>query len=450
MMIHRYRRHGGLVLMAVVVCVVAFSHAAPAQSTDGMRTWTDLSGRHKTEAAFVRAEADSVHLKLANGRVISIPLARLSTEDRDYVAKLSESSTPAPPPDAGVLSQLQGASVVVWRKQGERVSPTPGIVVRKDGDRAFVVLHGKTSSGLGRQGPESFSVAGGEGNNVASRVPAKWYSECAGGSMTVLVAPADQLPDPLPPASAALPVRGRSVTLIGRQTKSGTVSSVTRVQQSATVHRIFRAADGKVASIRIEAPPPMPSLGLVANEVGEFIGVVTREVRSMSMMRSRNAPHKPPRFHLVEPAAAFFTRLAQPYRVHISFAAKTAGADSRTLQFVAYVADPFEQIRNPRLRIRPRTKRTDFQTPRDENDPRMMETEIEPLPLERRRPDVDLTGFLAGYAQHSRHTTLVADYESTLGGDLSREGLFLELVYETPDGKTHVEPRAVITESRRR
>lgn len=447
MMTRQCRRRGEAFRLVSVLCAVVLSRTAVAQTAEGMRIWTDSSGRHKTEAAFVRAEADSVHLKLANGRVVSIPLARLSKEDRDYVAKSSESTTPATPPDAGALPQLRAASVVVWRQQGDRVTPTPGIVVRKEGDRAFVVLKGKTSSGLGSREPESFSVADGEG--VASRVPAEWHSECAGGSMTVLVAPAGQLPDPLPPASAALPVRGRSVTLIGRQSKSGSLPSATRIQQTGTVHRVFRAVDGTVASIRIEAPPPMPTLGLAASEKGEFVGVVTREARLRSIMHSRRDP-KPPRFHSMEPAAAFFARLAQPYRVHMSFAAKNEGADDRTLQFVVYVADPFEQIRNPRLRIRPRTKNTDYQTPRDENDPRMMLTEIEPLPLDRRRPDEDLTGVLAGDAQHGRHTTLVADHESTLGGDFSREGLFLQLVYETPDGKTHVETPMAISQSRRR
>jgi hypothetical protein len=393
----------------------------------------------------VRVEADSVHLKLANGRVISIPLTRLSEEDRDYVAKLSESSAPATPPDAGALPQLRAASVVVWRQQGERVTPTPGIVVRKDGDRAFVVFGGKTSNRmLGSQGSESFFVAAGD--DAGSRVPAEWYSECAGGSMTMLVASADQLPAPLPAASAALPARGRSVTLIGRQTKSGSLPWATRFQQTATVHRVFRAVDGTVASIRIEVPPPVPALGLVADEEGQFVGVATREVRPM---HSRRDP-KPPRFHSVEPAAAFFARLAQPYRVHMSFAARDEGADGPALQFVVFVADPFEQIRNPWLRIRLRGKTAGFTIPHDENDPRLIQTDIEPLPLGRRRPDEDLIGVLAGYAQHGRHTTLVADYESTLGGDLSREDLFLQLVYETPAGKTHAETPMAISQSRRR
>jgi hypothetical protein len=303
------RRSGGSFRLAIIVCVVAFPCAAPAQTTGSMRTWSDSSGRHKREAAFVRIEADSVYLKSADGQMIVLPLARLSEEDRDYVAKLSEGSAPATSPDAGVLPQLRSASVVVWWQRGERVIPVPGIVLRKDGERAFVVVKGtKPNTMLDWRGPESFSVAA---DDTRSRVPAEWHGVCAGGSMTMLVAPAGQLPDPLPPASAALPVRGRFVTVIGWQTKSGSLPSAARVEQTASVHRIFRTIDGTVASIRIEAPPPVPILGLVANEEGQFVGIVKEEVRPVSLTRSRSEP-RPPRFHSAEPAAAFLGRLAQP------------------------------------------------------------------------------------------------------------------------------------------
>jgi len=49
-----------------------------------VRTWTDTQSR-KTEATMVRIEGESVVLKLADGREIPFPLAKLSEPDRKYV-----------------------------------------------------------------------------------------------------------------------------------------------------------------------------------------------------------------------------------------------------------------------------------------------------------------------------------------------------------------------------
>jgi hypothetical protein len=62
------------------------------------RLWTDNQGR-KTEATLVRADAQSVVLKLADGREVPFPLAKLSTEDGNYVAENREKTTAAETPD---------------------------------------------------------------------------------------------------------------------------------------------------------------------------------------------------------------------------------------------------------------------------------------------------------------------------------------------------------------
>jgi hypothetical protein len=52
-----------------------------------LRTWTDNTGKHKTEAEFVSLNNEKVTLRKANGKTISVPLSRLSDEDQ----KLAES-----------------------------------------------------------------------------------------------------------------------------------------------------------------------------------------------------------------------------------------------------------------------------------------------------------------------------------------------------------------------
>lgn len=61
------------------------------------RSWTDNQGR-KIEATLVRADAQNVVLKLADGRELPFPLAKLSTEDGKYVAENREKTTPSGPP----------------------------------------------------------------------------------------------------------------------------------------------------------------------------------------------------------------------------------------------------------------------------------------------------------------------------------------------------------------
>jgi hypothetical protein len=65
-----------------------------------MRVWTDLQDR-KIEAALLRVEAESVILKLKDGREIPIPMAKLSPADGSYI---TEHAAKAPEQAAGGAS----------------------------------------------------------------------------------------------------------------------------------------------------------------------------------------------------------------------------------------------------------------------------------------------------------------------------------------------------------
>jgi hypothetical protein len=49
------------------------------------RTWTDASGEFKVEAILVKATEDSVTLRRKDGKVITIPVARLCEEDQELL-----------------------------------------------------------------------------------------------------------------------------------------------------------------------------------------------------------------------------------------------------------------------------------------------------------------------------------------------------------------------------
>ncbi|WP_425398167.1 SHD1 domain-containing protein [Aeoliella sp.] len=427
------------ILLAAFSLLVALWCPSRVQSAEAMRTWTDSSGRHKSEAAFVRTDADAVQLKLPNGRLVSIPLSRLSKADQEYVAKLSENQEPVPPQVGESLAKLEAAAVAVWRQQGEQGRVAPGIVVRKEGDHAFVVFR-TTAMNQAMDSTTSFFVS--LGKDATSKVPATWLSSCCHGQMVLLTAPADQMPDPVPMEAGELPTRGQPVSLLGYQIERGRFPSATRVQQAAKVHRIFRAYDGTITSFRLEALPPVPTFGLVVNEQGQFIGVVTDHVQPIRRRKS-NGVSDPPRFHTMQLPSILFADLDLPYQVNIAFAFKPTDGDNRALQFVVFVADPFEQMRNPRLRFNPRRANDKFRIHLDEDDPRLIKTESDALILERRAPDEHLKKVLSSYRALDSHITLVADMDWPLEGDLSREGLALQLVFETPDGTTCAEPPVI-------
>ncbi|MDO5113083.1 MAG: SHD1 domain-containing protein [Planctomycetia bacterium] len=55
-----------------------------------MRTWTDKSGKFQIEAEFLSRDGSKIRLRLANGKRTSIPIQKLSEEDREYIESLEE------------------------------------------------------------------------------------------------------------------------------------------------------------------------------------------------------------------------------------------------------------------------------------------------------------------------------------------------------------------------
>jgi hypothetical protein len=62
----------------------AFMACLFAYPVDG-RTWRDNTGKHSTEAELVAVQGDKIQLKRADGKVIDVPLAKLSHGDREFV-----------------------------------------------------------------------------------------------------------------------------------------------------------------------------------------------------------------------------------------------------------------------------------------------------------------------------------------------------------------------------
>ncbi len=77
-------------LCAVAVIVVATNFVTSAMAEE-FRTWTDATGKFRTKAVFVELNGAQLKLKKEDGRVIEIPLEKLSESDQAYVRQHTDS-----------------------------------------------------------------------------------------------------------------------------------------------------------------------------------------------------------------------------------------------------------------------------------------------------------------------------------------------------------------------
>lgn len=68
----------------------------PAIAIAEIRVWTDASGKHQIEAEFVALDGDNVSLKKSDGKILTLPLARLSPKDREFAKSLAAPAAAAP------------------------------------------------------------------------------------------------------------------------------------------------------------------------------------------------------------------------------------------------------------------------------------------------------------------------------------------------------------------
>lgn len=68
-----------------------------AVAEDGVRRWNDASGKFSVSARLAERKQTQVVLEKSDGRMITVPIARLSQADQDYLAALSGN-----PPTSGV------------------------------------------------------------------------------------------------------------------------------------------------------------------------------------------------------------------------------------------------------------------------------------------------------------------------------------------------------------
>ncbi|MFP6613292.1 MAG: leucine-rich repeat domain-containing protein [Pirellulales bacterium] len=94
--------------LMLLVCLLLM--AAPVSA----RKWTSSDGKFSVEAELVEAKDGNVRLKRQDGKVITVPVSKLSKADQDY---LSSMATAAKTPDAATVKKLtvkEAAEVMAW------------------------------------------------------------------------------------------------------------------------------------------------------------------------------------------------------------------------------------------------------------------------------------------------------------------------------------------------
>jgi hypothetical protein len=114
------------------------------------RKWTDLTGKFSVEAELVEIKGDQVVLKRSTGAVITVPLARLSEVDRQYLQSLGKPGPKPPeggpatqpavvPQDETLAADLKKGGTVTIRANGEPVANVLVQIEKATGNRIRIV-----------------------------------------------------------------------------------------------------------------------------------------------------------------------------------------------------------------------------------------------------------------------------------------------------------------------
>jgi hypothetical protein len=96
----------------VLLLLVGYELQAQDAAKPKLRTWKDSTGKFSFEAVFVRVSGDQVVLQGADKKELSVPLAKLSEADRQYVKQLT---TPKP------IDKSEQEAISVLEKLGASV-----------------------------------------------------------------------------------------------------------------------------------------------------------------------------------------------------------------------------------------------------------------------------------------------------------------------------------------
>ncbi len=98
-----------IIVISITAVTVGNSLTRSSNAAESARTWTDSTGKHKTQATFVELDGDQVTLKRSDGRTVNVPLAKLSRADQAYARRTARAAASQPS-----LSEKVAQADSVW------------------------------------------------------------------------------------------------------------------------------------------------------------------------------------------------------------------------------------------------------------------------------------------------------------------------------------------------
>ncbi|TWT68272.1 SHD1 domain-containing protein [Crateriforma conspicua] len=133
--------NGGRKSKVVVLASQAKASASAPAADDSMRMWTDASGSFSVKATLVEQSATMATLRKEDGRVINVPIEKLSIGDQEYLALMD---TADPNPFAGGTSMpATGSSFAPSSNGGASPSRSFGGVAQLSVPQAVKLPEGK-------------------------------------------------------------------------------------------------------------------------------------------------------------------------------------------------------------------------------------------------------------------------------------------------------------------
>ena len=130
-------------MLAVGLLLLAVSSALA-------RKWTDNTGKYSVEAELVEVKGDKVVLKKSTGSVITMPIARLSKADQEYLQSLGKPGPKPPddspatqpavvPRDEKLAAELEKGSIVSIRASEQPVGSVLAQIEKATGNRVRII-----------------------------------------------------------------------------------------------------------------------------------------------------------------------------------------------------------------------------------------------------------------------------------------------------------------------
>lgn len=423
-----------------------------------LRIWKDSSGKFEVLGRFSRADGETVLLQRQDGKLIRVPLDRLSDQDRDYLRKLQADNPFAEEETAALLQSAASLVTVVVDNgidNGAKNRIGLGYIYRKTDDLAFVVIRSFERAQPNTQG-QKLVGSDGERARVIDKKPAdskitctiyteaperravkaKLVREFPTKNAMIVTASADEMPDAIKFNLNTNVKRGDTIKLVGYQFDySGKEPTAMRMVKNAVVTNVLDKLTGGISALNAEAENAGNiNKGLAIDKEGNVLG----------MFHNRSKNDAKTEFGIAE--VDLIGDLENPVFSTLQILARSGDRKEVNYQIVAVVIDPLDRIRSAKLLVKPvlNPKKRPI-VPNDEA--------VVPLPdaseveLTKREPDSVVQEQFDVLVPWFSGDTFVADFTTENPGPMEEYAFQVQIAYTNPDGEMIYEKPEIVSYS---